>query len=266
MYAKLARSLGLDQPFYGLKARGTDGGEPPHKSVSEMAADYVKEIRTFQPAGPYLLVGECVGGVVAYEVARQIEAQGQAVALLALLDSDCPRKGDHLRSELRRAVKKVTGFGPLPLVFRTVDRLRQLPAVPPGERLRFPQEKAGKALGYLEPAPKAAPEVPRAISVIEHDYFRAIVRYKLQPYGGRITGLVSDEFHERGNPYGWREWAAGGLEIHRLRGDHFSYIREHVDEAARQLRACLDQARAGTNGAAAAGSRASQPAPAAVGL
>ena len=121
-----------------------------------MAADYVKEIRTFQPDGPYLLVGECVGGVVAYEVARQLEAQGQTVALLALLDADCPRKGDFLRHQLRTAAKKFTDLGPLPLVFRTVERLRQLPDIAPGQRLRFLREQAGKAMTYLEPAPAAS--------------------------------------------------------------------------------------------------------------
>jgi thioesterase domain-containing protein len=55
-----------------------------------MARDAIDEMRRFQPEGPYLLAGECVGGVVAYEMARQLRAAGQELDLLLLLDTDRP--------------------------------------------------------------------------------------------------------------------------------------------------------------------------------
>jgi amino acid adenylation domain-containing protein/FkbH-like protein len=88
-YVNLSRHLGTDQPVYGLKSRGLDGREELG-SIEEMAAQYVADIRAFQPRGPYHLGGYCFGGNVALEMARQIKAQGEEVALLALLNCSPP--------------------------------------------------------------------------------------------------------------------------------------------------------------------------------
>ena len=87
IYRDLARRLGSDQPFYGLQAPGLDGSCAPLTRIEEMAALYEKEIRRVQPRGPYFLGGYCMGGTIAFEIARQIEAQGERVALLALFDT-----------------------------------------------------------------------------------------------------------------------------------------------------------------------------------
>jgi hypothetical protein len=85
-YANLAAHLSNDQPVYGIKSRGQAGLEE-WKTLEEMAAGYLQEVRALQPVGPYCLGGYCFGGNVAYEMARQLHAQGETVALLALLDS-----------------------------------------------------------------------------------------------------------------------------------------------------------------------------------
>lgn len=87
MYRDLSRRLGDDQPFYGLQSQGLDGCCAPLTSVEEMAALYVNEIRRVQPHGPYFLGGYCMGGTVAFEVAQQLQARGESVALLALFDT-----------------------------------------------------------------------------------------------------------------------------------------------------------------------------------
>lgn len=87
MYRDLSRRLGEDQPFYGLQAQGLDGGSSPLTKVEEMAALYVEEIRRVQSHGPYFLGGYCLGGTVAFEVAQQLRAGGETVALLALFDT-----------------------------------------------------------------------------------------------------------------------------------------------------------------------------------
>ena len=90
MYRDLARRLGPDQPFYGLQAQGLDGKQPRHKRIEDMAAHYIKEIQTLEPKGPYFLGGSSFGGAVAFEMARQLDAQGQKVALVALFDTAGP--------------------------------------------------------------------------------------------------------------------------------------------------------------------------------
>ncbi len=86
-YRKLSQYLGSDQPFYGLQSKGLDGSSDPLKTIEEMAALYVGQIRTVQPRGPYFLGGYCMGGTVAYEVAQQLRGAGDSVALLALFDT-----------------------------------------------------------------------------------------------------------------------------------------------------------------------------------
>ncbi|TIS74785.1 MAG: amino acid adenylation domain-containing protein, partial [Mesorhizobium sp.] len=76
-----------DRPLYGLQARGLSGTQPPAASIEVMAADYLAEIRSVQPTGPYHLLGWSFGGVVAQAVATRLQEAGEAVALLVSLDS-----------------------------------------------------------------------------------------------------------------------------------------------------------------------------------
>ena len=80
----LARTMGRDQPFYALDPYKFAGPYLP-LSFPEMAAVYVKVVRTIQPEGPYLLGGFCNGALVAHEMARQLQEQGQQVSLLLLI-------------------------------------------------------------------------------------------------------------------------------------------------------------------------------------
>ncbi len=91
-YRDLASELGNDQPFYGLQARGvTDKSETAHDRVEDMARDYLLEIKSLQPSGPYHLCGASFGGLVAFEAARQLVAMGDTVGTLALFDTYAPR-------------------------------------------------------------------------------------------------------------------------------------------------------------------------------
>ncbi|MFE4444386.1 amino acid adenylation domain-containing protein [Streptomyces sp. NPDC056820] len=86
-YAGLMRHLSPDFPIYGLQSRGiADPCELP-TSVEEIAADYLKQVRSVQPTGPYLLLGWSFGGLVAHAMAEQLQRAGEKVDLLAMLDS-----------------------------------------------------------------------------------------------------------------------------------------------------------------------------------
>lgn len=87
MYTRrLATTLGADQPINVIAAHGT-AGLPPLASVEEMAADHVLRIRQQQPNGPYRLAGFCVGGLIAYEVARRLIVDGEDVERLVLINA-----------------------------------------------------------------------------------------------------------------------------------------------------------------------------------
>lgn len=94
-YLPLAHHFALEQPLYGLAAQMLDKKYAPPNRVEDLAAHYIKEMRIIQPDGPYFLAGLSIGGLVAFEIAQQLVAQGQQVALLALLDTYAPNAVQH---------------------------------------------------------------------------------------------------------------------------------------------------------------------------
>jgi len=86
----LGFALGIDQPLYGLQARGLDGHSKPYTRVEDIATCYIEDIQAIQPIGPYYLGGLCFGGLVAFEMARQLTSGGHQVNLLALIDTYAP--------------------------------------------------------------------------------------------------------------------------------------------------------------------------------
>ncbi|MGD0906500.1 MAG: amino acid adenylation domain-containing protein [Candidatus Acidiferrales bacterium] len=87
IYKDLAKHLGQDYPFYGLQARGLDGSRDYLTTVEAMADSYLIELQELQPEGPYYIGGFCMGGQIAFEMARKLVEKGQKVNLLVLIDS-----------------------------------------------------------------------------------------------------------------------------------------------------------------------------------
>ena len=86
----LALPFGKERRVFGVQAKGLIGDTEPHRDVGTAAQDYLNEIRKVQPQGPYLLGGYSGGGITAYEMAQQLRAQGEEVAVLAMLDTPLP--------------------------------------------------------------------------------------------------------------------------------------------------------------------------------
>lgn len=93
-YAPLARYIPAEHPLYGLQARGLDGTSQPARSIQDMAAEYIEQIRAVQESGPYHLLGWSFGGIVAQEIAVQLRAAGEQIAVLAIMDAHPPVAGD----------------------------------------------------------------------------------------------------------------------------------------------------------------------------
>jgi aspartate racemase len=220
---ELARLLGEDQPVYGVEARGLDGKKRPLDRIEEMAALYIREIRSLQPEGPYYLCGLSFGGVVAFEMAQQLLPEGQKVGLLALFDTFPGQV------ETRLALfRKFLGFSRNEKIHyawaRTVRLFRR--ALRLSQNLRLP---------------KPLKDVKRACRI-------AALRYIPRAYDGPVTLFRARERALRGfdDPKaGWGEWARGGLEIHSVAGDHLSMVAyPNAQFLAQDLRQCLDRAQA----------------------
>jgi amino acid adenylation domain-containing protein len=236
VYGQFARHLGAEVPFYGFRARGFDGHTPPHRSVAEMAADYIAEIRAQQPHGPYLIGGECVGGVAAYEIARQLSAAGEKIALLALLDTCCPCQEALKEFCAGERAKARQHFWEVRVQQPVREHLEKLSRLSAGEKLRYVWERS---IGRGPRSAESAPIEDRKL--LEH-YPRLLMGHRLEPYAGRVTLLLPQDAHDTVEETGWTTAPTGGIDIHPLPGDHLSYIREHAATAATRLRELIEQA------------------------
>ncbi|NIP95046.1 MAG: hypothetical protein GWO24_17000, partial [Akkermansiaceae bacterium] len=90
LYRGLSRHLGPDFPVYGLQAIGLTDDEKPAESFGDIARPYLEEVRAVQPRGPYHLLGNCFGAAAGLEMAHELQAQGEEVALLVVVDSAAP--------------------------------------------------------------------------------------------------------------------------------------------------------------------------------
>jgi thioesterase domain-containing protein/acyl carrier protein len=105
----LAAALGSEHPVYAFQAKGMDGRTVPHASIGEMADCYVDLVLETQPEGPYYLAGHSLGGSVAFEMAKRLEASGREVGFVALLDAGMPSGVDASDAALTAQALRVLG-------------------------------------------------------------------------------------------------------------------------------------------------------------
>ncbi|QFT61383.1 type I polyketide synthase [Roseivivax sp. THAF30] len=239
----LALLLGRDRPFYGLQAKGLYGDEAPHGTIEDAARDYIAEMKQVQPDGPYLVGGFSGGGITAYEIARQLTALGDEVALVAMLDTPLPQKRplaaiDRAVIQLHEARRK----GPL------------YPVIWARNRVRWEIEKR-RDKGATESA-----ETFHNVE-IEAAFIEAIGRYQVAPYGRRVAlfrpplmakwrvaggRLVNHERAYLTHDNEWGGWASE-LEVVEVPGDHDSMVLEpNVRVLAAALKRIIEDAERGS--------------------
>ena len=249
VYTRLARHVGTEYPFYGFKARSSDGTRASQSSVTQMASDYIAAMQAAQPRGPYYIIGECSGGIVAYEMAQQLHARGFEIGLLLLMDTIRPDRWLELRRRLNRFLGPVlTSRYTTGLSFLR-EQLRQRTM---RDKVRYLTDKSDKIVAEIlrsDEAPSTGP-IDRRTEYVQRSYSRAIYSYRPQVYPGKVTLLVHDEFRRDDSraTLGWKSFVTGGLELHRLPGSHLTYIRDHVQTAANRIRACIERADAEVRG------------------
>src|SRR5208337_2029496 len=213
-FRELARLMSPDYPFYGLQAQGLDGKRPCFTRIEEMAAHYIQEIKTVRPEGPYFIGGYSLGGLVAYEMARQLRARGEPVGLVVLLD---------------------TYVGKLSSISSSVTRLLQRSC----------------RQNFLRDFPKRAKESLRRkirgvlLSGVLKNVLRsnqaAGDRCVLRPYRGKVVLFRASEASDKSYESlysAWTSLAVGGLEVQQIVGHHGDIlVRPQVDLLAAKLKA-----------------------------
>jgi amino acid adenylation domain-containing protein len=242
-YLPLAHELGTARPFYGLQAAGLEDDQPPRRSVAALATAYVAALRDVQPQGPYLLGGWSFGGLVAFEMAQQLHAQGQSVALLALIDSWAPQPDDTAPNDDDTLL---AGFAhDLGRTFGKPSALTlaDLRRVAPAQRLGFVVAQAHAA--EVLPPDIGEEQVRRALAVFAANS-QAMRDYQPQPYAGNVALLRASAQPTVESPdalLGWDAFVTSGIALHAIPGDHYSMIRPpHVQVLAERLSICLDAA------------------------
>jgi len=218
--------LGLNQPVYGFKPRGLDGREKPHRILEEMARDYVEELLEFQPEGPYLLGGECVGGIVAYEMAQVLYERGKDVGLLFLMDTPRPTTIGNIQYRLYLLHRRFLRMLGHIYSIAKLD-LRAVAAMLRRKRRR------------LVPVTQAE-HVQKRIENAEDRYIITLSRYRPKPYPGRLTFLVSEGMSFRS--IHWMDLAMQGMEVHTVPGNHVTRLTVFGKVTAERLTDCLHRA------------------------
>jgi thioesterase domain-containing protein len=240
----LAQVLGSDQPLYVINPAKFDGMQVP-PTIEAMAAAYIKLMRSVQPQGPYLLGGFCAGGLLAYEVAQQIRAAGQAVDLLVLID---PMAGPirfirMLGSFIRRIGslkrldpgKQLDWFLRVRYVSRILRRSRDENTEHVDRLMRRWQDEHQKRFSLI-PAAEALRQDWMAIFVW------AVSGYLPRQYPGRMTYFFARENPDSRHLWWGKVAETENVEIHFIPGTHETCRTEHLHDLAKQLSTCLSEA------------------------
>ncbi|HEX5603001.1 MAG TPA: thioesterase domain-containing protein, partial [Pyrinomonadaceae bacterium] len=255
-YTDLVKYIGEDQPFYGIQAREPESGLVVHTDIAAMASDYVEAIRSVQPNGPYLLGGWSMGGVIAFEMATQLQQQGERIALLALMDATAPTGA---QTEYKWTVLLSIFAFDLGLKYENLSK--------PIEEIAKLTQMAQLRAVWLEA--KSAELIPSDMTLVEFrkmfDLFKINANTTRSYQPGEFFGRIalfnaeadeqhylfsndpgyyeSQEIHGKDPLKGWGDLATEGVEVYVVPGDHFSMMREpNVSVLAEQLRTCIQEA------------------------
>lgn len=261
VYIELGHALGDDQPVYALQALGLDGQAPVDLTVEDMARHYIDAIRTVQPHGPYHLAGFSFGALIAYEMAVQLAHAGERPGLVALLDEPAPLDGYRPSLWLMaRLIASGSRSALVPLLqdyfYLVKESQAQSKAGGPGRGLgargfellrRFVGRSA--IANFIPPRSRVLAMRQPAMSAMTELYLLhcwLTLTYEPRAYPHSLTLFKATDIRGargRDSTQGWRMLAAGGVDVHRVTGDHMTMLRHpHVTSLAARIRACLQSA------------------------
>ena len=236
-YASLADELGRDRPFYGLQSPVPDPQKKNFLNIEQMASLYIEEVRKVRPYGPYLLGGWSMGGLVAFEMARQFVAAGDAVDLLAMIDtypSTAARRIDTpMLARFAWDIGRLLGKDLRGMAQRFVDL--------------SPEEQWQMLLDTLVQEDvlhreTAASELTSMVDVFTQNSL-AIESYSMRKIPQRVLLFRAAQAE---NPEDlaqeWAQWAGDGVDLHLIPGDHYSIVqRPNASQLAGLLKTRLEQ-------------------------
>jgi thioesterase domain-containing protein len=258
-YANMTRLLNMDQPVYGLQAPGMEGVPENEVDVKTLATRYLDLIRAIQPGGPYRLAGHSLGGIICYEMARQLLAARERVALLIMIDAVCPTaRFEHVHEKFMAAFMQALGASDLrdevapeadremwTRLFKLMGGEREAPeALDNRDQHRALFIKRMVTFGFLLAGEDLDDMVLRRFLRSLRAGYRAAKAYVPHPLAQKINYFRScvelpEGCHDPA--LGWSSFAEGGMEVAVLGGNHFDlFSPENVGALAASVQSCLD--------------------------
>jgi amino acid adenylation domain-containing protein len=243
LFNAVAMGLSPDQPVYGLQAKGLNGVDEPFCKIEDMAAHYIEAIMRQNPDGPYALAGFSFGGIIAWEMARQLEVLGKEVKMLAVFDTyayktsfydpapvKIMKKAGFYLNSILHTLKFTTGFKSTitdKSILLKRKLLRYYWKIAPGNN----QNKTG-FFGYAYKIDKCN--------------FDALKRYRFKPHNIEVNVFRAETrtFYVEDKKYmGWKPYALKGVNIHKIPGEHNTIFKAPNDKIfADVLQKCLNKA------------------------
>ncbi|MEG5066785.1 AMP-binding protein [Microcoleus sp. B3-A4] len=268
LYQNLARRLAGNRPVYGLRPYGKSGYPVLHTRFKDMAAHYIEEIRKIQPTGPYLLGGLCAGGNLAFEMAVQLQHQGEKSSTVILIESWDVKNPLNLNISNQR----LQSFSKLITESQNLKKLERL-----GYIFNKAQRKVRNLISYL--VKKRREEVQNYLKINLYRYcldkklslpqflqnitVRSLLIFDAQHYvpelyQGQVVLFRASEVIITDNPsiddvpaiqlssnplMGWDKRVTKKIEVYDLPGGHSSCLQEpYVQVLAEKLEACIAEA------------------------
>lgn len=242
LFNTLAMNMDAEQPVYGLQAKGLNGVDAPLTRIEDIAAHYISEIIAQNPSGPYALAGYSFGGIIAFEMARQLEALGKEVKMLAMFDTYAYRS-PHFDKPLIKFYKRSRFFKDKVLyAFKLenglegiTDRIRSVKrkGIRIYWKLRYGKEQ--KQTGFFGYS-----------NIIDQTNEYAEKHYQLKPYNITVEVFRAEKrtfYMDDFEHLGWKVYALNGVNIHPIPGEHNTIFKAPNDKVfAQVLQKCLDDA------------------------
>ncbi|MDR3706715.1 MAG: amino acid adenylation domain-containing protein [Capsulimonadaceae bacterium] len=241
-YRDLARHLAQDQPVIGIQARGLDGSTPPQTKVEEIAEGYVNDILEVNPRGPYLLCGLSFGGILAFEMAKQLKQIGRQVPFVGLIDTYSP---EYFRTSAEHEQQA-------PLVFKALAQINAIRHLEPqyraayvSNRIKHGLKRLRGAQGNQDLADDLDGFLPATLQMIQRASEAAMMAYYPEPYHGELVLFRAQERLD------WKftdpEMAWGGLAdriiVRESPGNHYTINQEPCAVVlANEVRRAIDEA------------------------
>jgi aspartate racemase len=230
-FFELAQKMGVENPIYGLQAKGIDGMEEPLNRIEQMAEYYLDSLRELQPQGPYILIGYSFGGLIALEMAQRLSKKGAQVALLVLVDTyPHPRYLSPL-NRLRLRIKRIKGH---------LSDLRGKPLRVAASKVLGMVKLRGNTFSTISQG-NSSTDISRlsfaqtTLTVKQSD-FAAMKLYRPQLYRGKIKFVRPeiDSFLPADPNAVWKKLVQE-LEVETVPGDHLGMVSTRFETLAAVL-------------------------------